>query len=399
MKANKERRIMNKFTYLIIGGGSTAYAAIQGIRKHDKQGSIAVLSDEKFALYKRPPLSKGLWKDTPLDKIWLKLNDERVTVLVDHRVVDLDPKRKIVKTANGEEFQYKKLLIATGVAPRRLPFSDPDIMYYRQYSDYLKLREMSEKHDRFAVIGAGFVGSEIAAALAMNKKQVVQIEAGAGIGRMVFPPDIVQYLNEYYQAKGVQLHVNQPVKDIEKKEGNHRIILASGQDIVVDGVIAGLGVSPQSQLAEKAGITVSNGIHVNSYLETSQPDIFAAGDVAAFHSPALDKTIRLEHIDNAEHMGQIAGENMAGGNLEYDYLPMFYSDLFDIGYEAVGLIDAQLDTQVIWHEPYKKGVLYYSQDNIIKGILLWNVWDMVDVAREIIKEQKWVNKADLKNLI
>ncbi|NMC45631.1 MAG: NAD(P)/FAD-dependent oxidoreductase [Chloroflexi bacterium] len=390
---------MNKFTYLIIGGGSTAYAAIQGIRKHDKQGSIAVLSDEKFALYKRPPLSKGLWKDTPLDKIWLKLNDERVTVLVDHRVVDLDPKRKIVKTANGEEFQYKKLLIATGVAPRRLPFSDPDIMYYRQYSDYLKLREMSEKHDRFAVIGAGFVGSEIAAALAMNKKQVVQIEAGAGIGRMVFPPDIVQYLNEYYQAKGVQLHVNQPVKDIEKKEGNHRIILASGQDIVVDGVIAGVGVSPQSQLAEKAGITVSNGIHVNSYLETSQPDIFAAGDVAAFHSPALDKTIRLEHIDNAEHMGQIAGENMAGGNLEYDYLPMFYSDLFDIGYEAVGLIDAQLDTQVIWHEPYKKGVLYYSQDNIIKGILLWNVWDMVDVAREIIKEQKWVNKADLKNLI
>lgn len=390
---------MNKFTYLIIGGGSTAYAAIQGIRKHDKQGSIAVLSDEKFALYKRPPLSKGLWKDTPLDKIWLKLNDERVTVLVDHRVVDLDPKRKIVKTANGEEFQYKKLLIATGVAPRRLPFSDPDIMYYRQYSDYLKLREMSEKHDRFAVIGAGFVGSEIAAALAMNKKQVVQIEAGAGIGRMVFPPDIVQYLNEYYQAKGVQLHVNQSVKDIEKKEGNHRIILASGQDIVVDGVIAGVGVSPQSQLAEKAGITVSNGIHVNSYLETSQPDIFAAGDVAAFHSPALDKTIRLEHIDNAEHMGQIAGENMAGGNLEYDYLPMFYSDLFDIGYEAVGLIDAQLDTQVIWHEPYKKGVLYYSQDNIIKGILLWNVWDMVDVAREIIKEQKWVNKADLKNLI
>lgn len=391
---------MNKFTYLIIGGGSTAYAAIQGIRQHDKQSSIAVLSDEKFALYKRPPLSKGLWKDTPLDKIWLKLEDENVTVLVDHRVVDLNPQGKLVKIADGQDFQYKKLLIATGVAPRRLPFSDPDIMYYRQYSDYLKLREMTETHDRFAVIGAGFIGSEITAALAMNKKQVVQIEAGAGIGWTVFPPDIVQYLNGYYQAKGVQLYTNQPVKEIEKQDdGSHRIIPASGQDIVVDGVIAGVGVSPQSQLAEKAGITISNGIHVNSYLETSQPDIFAAGDVAAFHSSALDKTIRLEHIDNAEHMGQIAGENMAGANLEYDYLPMFYSDLFDIGYEAVGLIDAHLDTHTIWYEPYKKGVLYYSQENIIKGILLWNIWNKLDVARAIIKEQKWVNKPDLTGLI
>lgn len=399
MIANQERRIMEKYTHIIIGGGSTAFAAIQGIRQHDKQGSIAVLTDESVALYKRPPLSKGLWKDTPLDKIWLKLEDENITVLVNHLVVDLDPVKKNVKTADGQEFQYNTLLLATGAAPRHLPFSDPEIMYYRQYSDYLKLRELTEKHDRFAVIGAGFIGSEIAAALAMNQKQVVLIEAGEGIGKAVFPMDIVQYLNEFYRSKGVQLLVNQPVEEIEKQGNMHHITLASGQEIVVDGVIAGVGVNAQSQVAEKAGITVANGIRVNSYLETSQPDIFAAGDVAAFHSPALDKIVRLEHIDNAEHMGHVAGENMAGGNIEYNYLPMFYSDLFDIGYEAVGLIDARLDTQVVWYEPYKKGVIYYSKDNVIKGILLWNVWDKVDIAREIINEQKWVNQTDLMNLI
>ncbi|RJQ39430.1 MAG: NAD(P)/FAD-dependent oxidoreductase [Anaerolineaceae bacterium] len=390
---------MKKYTYLIIGGGIAAASAVNGIREKDKEGSIGILTSEAYKPYSRPPLSKDLWKEMPVDKIWLQIEDEKTDIQTNNLVVELNLKNKYVSTQSGEEFGYQTLLIATGAEPKRLPFTDEDIIYFRKYSDYLRVRDLAEKQDYFAVIGAGFIGSEIAAALALKGKKVFLIETGAGIGWRVFPQEIVEYLNELYVSKGVQILANTVVKNIVNQGNCHRIILNNGQTIQVDGVIAGVGVKASSQIAEKAGIFVEDGIRVNSYLETSAPDVFAAGDVAAFHSPALDKTLRVEHNDNAKKMGQIAGINMASGNLEYDYLPMFYSDLFEIGYEAVGLIDTRLDPKVIWKEEFKSGVIYYRKENIIKGILLWNEWGKVDIARAIIREQKWIEEKNLQKLI
>lgn len=390
---------MKKYSYLIIGGGIAANAAISGVRKKDAKGSIGILTAEPYPPYSRPLLSKGLWKDPSEEKLWLSKDEKKVDILTDQKVTSIDPASHSVQTESGETFQYKTLLLANGTTNRRLPFEDQDIIYYRDYASYLKLKELSEKKDEFAVIGAGFIGSEIAAALAMNDKKVTLIESGAGIGWRVFPEEIVTYLNEYYLSHQIQVMTGVVISDIKKSGDQHQLLFSSGNTLDVDGVVAGVGVKANSDLAQKAGLTINDGIRVNVYLETSAPDIFAAGDVAAFHSPALDKIIRVEHEDNAVMMGKIAGENMAGGNLEYDYIPMFYSDLFDIGYEAVGTIDSRLEMVVDWKEPFKKGVIYYCQEGFIKGVLLWNVWGKVDQARALIREQKWIDQDHLKDLI
>jgi NADPH-dependent 2,4-dienoyl-CoA reductase/sulfur reductase-like enzyme len=153
----------------------------------------------------------------------------------------------------------------------------------------------------------------------------------------------------------------------------------------VDAVVAGIGIQPNVELAQAAGLTVEDGIHVDKYLRTSRPNIYAAGDVAAFYSPSLDKRLRFEHEDNALTMGQQAGRNMAGAQDAYTHLPFFYSDLFDLGYEAVGEVDARLDTLVDWKEPFREGVVYYHADHRVRGVLLWNTWDQVDNARRLIE--------------
>jgi NADPH-dependent 2,4-dienoyl-CoA reductase/sulfur reductase-like enzyme len=150
------------------------------------------------------------------------------------------------------------------------------------------------------------------------------------------------------------------------------------------------------ELAQAAGLAVDNGIVVDAYLRTSHPDIYAAGDVAAFPQPALGKRLRVEHEDNANSMGGLAGRNMAGDAVPYEHLPFFYSDLFDIGYEAVGDLDARSDTVADWQEIYQAGVIYYLQTGRVRGVLLWNVWGQVEAARELIKAPGPFTAADLK---
>jgi NADPH-dependent 2,4-dienoyl-CoA reductase/sulfur reductase-like enzyme len=170
----------------------------------------------------------------------------------------------------------------------------------------------------------------------------------------------------------------------------------SVQETIVDGVVAGIGVEPNVKLAQAAGATVDKGIRVDSSLCTSLPDIYAAGDVASFHNPALDQWLRVEHEDNANTMGELAGRAMAGETVSYDHLPSFYSDLFELGYEAVGEMDARLETVADWKQPYREGVVYYLREGRVRGVLLWNVWDQVDAARQLIREPGPFNALNLK---
>ena len=166
--------------------------------------------------------------------------------------------------------------------------------------------------------------------------------------------------------------------------------------IQVDGVIAGIGIQPNVELAQSIGLQVGNGIVVDDMLHTSNVDIFAAGDVAEFANPTLGKRMRIEHEDNANTMGQQAGRNMAGANEPYDHLSYFYSDLFELGYEAVGELDSRLETFVDWKDEYKKGVIYYLANGRVRGVLLWNVWDSVPKARALITEPGPFTAAELK---
>jgi 3-phenylpropionate/trans-cinnamate dioxygenase ferredoxin reductase subunit len=169
--------------------------------------------------------------------------------------------------------------------------------------------------------------------------------------------------------------------------GNLRVLKTSNnREIEVDGVVAGIGIEPNVEVAQSIGLKVDNGIIVDEFLITSHPDIYAAGDVAAFNNPALGKRIRVEHEDNANTMGRLAGRNMTGKSEPYYHLPSFYSDMFELGYEAVGELDSRLETFADWKRPNEEGVLYYLQNGRVRGVLLWNVWEQVEAARKLIAE-------------
>jgi NADPH-dependent 2,4-dienoyl-CoA reductase/sulfur reductase-like enzyme len=379
------------YKYLIVGGGMTAAAAVGGIREADASGSVGLIGGEKHSPYDRPPLSKGLWKNKPFDSIWRKLPGQSVELRQGRKAVTLDAEHKRVTDDQGTVYGYDKLLLATGGTPRRLPFGDGQIIYYRTVDDYERLRALTAQGQRFAVIGGGFIGSEIAAALTLNGKSVVMAFPNEAVGARMFPPDLARFLNDFYRQKGVEVLAGELAGGLEEREGRHvlKVRKAQGQgerEVAADGVVAGIGIVPNVELAQAAGLTVDNGIRVDASLRTSHPDIYAAGDVANFHNPALDKRLRVEHEDNANTMGQLAGQAMAGRSVNYDHLPFFYSDLFELGYEAVGEVDSRLETVADWKESYREGVVYYLRDGRVRGVLLWNVWEQVDAARRLIAE-------------
>lgn len=383
---------MSHYKYLIVGGGMAADAAIAGIRQVDPAGAVGLISAEAEPPYDRPPLTKGLWQGKPFEKIWRGTPAaEGVTLHLGQTVQGLDPANKRVTGGRGSIYTYEKLLLATGGTPRRLPFGDDEIIYYRTVADYHRLRKLTEQGQRFIVIGGGFIGSEIAAALAMNGKDVTMVFPDAGLGQRIFPPDLVQFLTDFYRQKGVEIVAGATAAGLEKSGQGWSLKIHDdhnnkSRNIVADGIVAGIGIQPNVELARLAGLEIDNGILVDPSLQTSHPDIYAAGDVASFYNPALETRLRVEHEDNANTMGRLAGQAMAGERVAYRHLPFFYSDMFELGYEAVGELDSRLETVADWQEPYRKGVIYYLRNGRVRGVLLWNVWDQVAAARELISQ-------------
>jgi NADPH-dependent 2,4-dienoyl-CoA reductase/sulfur reductase-like enzyme len=392
---------MSHYTYLIVGGGMTGAAAVNGIREVDVNGSIGLFSIEPDPPYDRPPLSKGLWKGTALESIWRQLENQGVELRLGCGVRRVDSHLKQVIDDKGTFHTFDKLLLATGGMPRQLPFGSDQIIYFRTVEDYRRLRALAERRQRFCVIGGGFIGSEVAAALAMNQKQVVMIIPEQTIGSRVFPHDLGLYLNGYYRQKGVQLLTEVAVVDVETRGDclavkARSLKTAQDREVIVDGVVAGIGIEPNVELAQATGLKVDNGIVVDELLRTSHPDVYAAGDVAAFYNRSLDKRIRVEHEDNANTMGRLAGRSMAGDPEPYNHLPSFYSDLFELGYEAVGELDTRREIVTDWKKQNHEGVIYYLQNNRIRGVLLWNVWGQLDAARSLIAQAGPFQRKNLK---
>ena len=387
---------MPQYKYLIVGGGMTADAAVNGIRDADPDGSIGLISVDRNAPYNRPPLSKGLWKGEALDSIWRGTDKQVVTLHLGRKAQSLNAAKKSVTDDEGNIYTFDKLLLSTGAMPRRLAIDDGSIIYYRTVEDYQNLRSLTEQGRRFAVIGAGFIGWEIAAAMAMNGKEVVMLFPGEAIGDHLYPIDLARFLNDFYRQKGVNIVSRSTVIGLEKTAQGAKVKTQSEGEFLVDGVVAGIGVTPNVELAESAGLEVDNGIVVDEFLRTSAADIYAAGDVANFYNPALGKRLRVEHEDNANTTGREAGRAMAGKGSPYHHLPFFYSDLFELGFEAVGELDPRLEIFEDWKEPHREGVIYYLREARVRGILLWNVWGQVDAARQLIADPGPLRAADLK---
>ena len=374
---------MAHYPYLIVGGGMAADAAVRGIRELDADRPIGLIGDEADPPYARPPLSKGLWKGKPLESVWRKTADRGVDLLLGRRAINIDSNGKKVTDDGGTEYTFEKLLVATGGTPRHLPFGGEETIYFRTLADFRHLHAMAEQGKSFAVIGGGFIGSEIAAALAMQGCKVTLLFPENGIGARLFPADLASFLVGYYGEKGVEALPGEQVTGMSQSGSQQVLETKSGRKITADVVVAGIGIVPNTDLATNAGLEVEDGIVVDTGLRTTHPDVFAAGDVARFDAPSLGR-MRVEHEDNAVNMGHAAGRAMAGDPAAYSHLPYFYSDLFELGYEAVGRLDPRGEMVADWKEPFRKGVIYYLRDLRVRGVLLWNTWDQVDAARSLI---------------
>ncbi len=386
--------------YIIVGGGMTGDAGIGGIREVDSDGSIALFGDETVEPYNRPHLSKGLWHGKSLDDIQRDTNRDGVDLHLGRRIEGIDLDNKTVTDDQGNSHSFEKLLLATGGSPRRLPFGGDNVIYFRTVDDYRRLRGLADRGEHFLVVGGGFIGSEIAASLTHSDKRVTMVFPEPSIGNSIFPADLSSFLNDYYREHGAEVLSGHVVSDVENRGDRVAVTVTTNdssetREIVVDGVVAGLGIEPNVDLAQQAGLAIEDGILVDSNLNASHPDVYAAGDVANYCNDVLERRIRVEHEDSANTMGAAAGKAMAGAGEPFSNIPYFWSDMFDLGYEVMGHIDSGMETVADWKDEFKEGVVYYLEGTRVRGVLLWNTWDKWGPAGDLVADVGPHSAADL----
>jgi 3-phenylpropionate/trans-cinnamate dioxygenase ferredoxin reductase subunit len=316
-------------------------------------------------------------------------------------VTQIDPAAHTIRDNQGNTWRYQRLLLATGGTPRRLTIPGGDlegISYYRSLEHYRQLRGKAVAGKSALVIGGGFIGSEMAASLRANDLAVTMVFPSSWLVSRVFPESLGRYLTEQYRAKGVEVLSGDEPVSIQRDGSGYLTRTRAGREVRTDLIVAGVGITPNISLAQAAGLSTGNGVIVNEYLQTSAPDIYAAGDIALFPEAGFGPR-RLEHWDNAVNQGKHAGRNMAGAGEPFTYLPFFFSDLFEFGYEAVGDIESRLTTFDDWREENKTGVIYYLDGDRLRGAMMCNVWGQVDAARALIQEAQPVSKESLRGAI
>lgn len=389
-----------QYKYVIVGGGMVAGFAGKQLRQDDEEGSILILSNDTHGPYKRPPLTKYLWlnDDYTEDKLPYKMNeDDSIEVRLETTVTKINRDEKTVELQNGDSVGYEKLLLATGGTPRTIGDASEDrVIAYRYQDDYRKLRKfVNEGAKHVLVVGGGFIGGEIAASLTQNDVKVTMVFPEDQLGGPKFPKEIADEYEQKFKNEGVDILSGKMVDSYGKQNNQMVLKLDDGNTVSGDVIILGLGITPNTKLAEDAGLTVDNGVVVNEQLQSDDPDIYVAGDIANYPDQILGQ-IRVEHEDQARGSGKKAAQNMAGAGEAYTYTPMFYSDVFDISYEAIGTLDGSLDAVI---DKVGDGKLaYYIKDNKPVGILIWNTSVSLKEAKNVLSNPP-ENPEDLKGLI
>ncbi|MCM0619251.1 NAD(P)/FAD-dependent oxidoreductase [Nocardioides bruguierae] len=387
---------MTRYDYLIIGGGMSADAAAQAIREKDENGTIGILSEEPTQPFPRPALSKKLWTDPDFtrDENWLgTVEAARADVLLEHRVVGVDTDARSVTCANGDTYSYGRLLVATGGHPRTLEGlpEGERVLYYRSLRDYERLRALTsgdglaDVKPHVAVVGGGYIGTEIAAAMLGEGCQVTLVHPDEVLGEKTYPTELARELDQEFRSHGATVLAGARVTDGDEEGDGVRLNLSDGSVVEADVAVVGLGIEPATGFLSGSLRRAEDGsILVDDRLRTSAPDVWACGDVVTYPDAVLGLR-RVEHVDNATTMGAVAGRNLAGAEEVYDHTPMFYSDLFDLGYEAVGTLDASLETFV---EDAGDGgrIVYYLTDDEVVGVLGWNVFGRTDAAVALLAQ-------------
>ncbi len=396
--------ISGSYRYLIVGAGIAGAAASRGIRTVDPDGSIGLFGTEPDAPIYRPDLSKTLWWKPVITLKTSALSIVDADLHTNTTVVAIDPERHQVRLEDGGVVGYERLLLATGAAPRTTDLAPgPRVLYFRTVADYRALRTLAPAGSHVVVVGGGYIGSEIASALCGTGVSVTMIMDTDLIQERMFPPGLAATITEDFARRGVRL-VHGSVSGGSTHADSVTVRLTDGREFTGNAAVIGIGVVPRTGLAEAAGLRLdaaSHGIEVDEQLRTSAPDVYAVGDVASYPDSRLGRR-RVEHVDAAETMGRMVGANMAGAERIYEHTPYFWSDLFEAGYEAIGETDTRHEmVEDFADDTYGTGVVYYLDGGAVRGVLLWNVWDSIELAQAVIEETARVpvDPASLKGRI
>ena len=344
---------MDSTKYLLIGGGLASSQAAKQLRQLDPQGAVTLVAEEPHVPYDRPPLSKDFLRgDKTKDELFFDapafFQAQRITLLLGTMVTKLDPATKTAWLSDGRSLRFEKALIATGGRPvhLKLPGADlPGVHYLRTLDDAASLAADAVTGSRAVVIGAGFIGLEVAASLTQRGVAVTVIETGPHIWPRFADEALARVIEQHCTAKGVTFRTGESVTEIRRSDRSFSVRVKSGATLPCDFLCIGVGIVPNVELAQQAGLTVENGIVVNEYLQSSHPDIYAAGDVARYVDPLFGKHRRVEHWGHAEYSGQLAARNMAEASQPYDLLTYVWSDIFDLHLEFAG--DEQEHDQIL----------------------------------------------------
>lgn len=382
--------------YCIVGGGFGAAAAIEGIRTHDKDGSILLVSRENHRPYQRPLLTKDLWYGTAtLERLPLHpdewYTEQRVDVRLRYEIVEVDADGRKLWDERGQVITFDELLLATGCRPRRLNAQGSDtqgVRYFRDLEDYLELEGRMDRLQHITLVGGGFTSIEMAAALRARGKEITLVIADEYPLHRLIPRELGVPLLDYLREMGVETVSGDALERITESDGMIHAHTMLGNELDTQLIIVDQGGEPLVELAEVAGLATDDGIVVDEYGQTSHEHIWAAGDVAEFPYIALGQIMRVEGADHAEAHGRAVGANMAGARKPYDHLPLKWFRVGDLNFEGVGELWARLDTEIVWIEPGHEGAVFYVANDVVRGVLLINVPERIEWARTMIREAR-----------
>ena len=391
--------------FVIVGAALAGAKTAEHLRTEGHEGPIVLIGSESELPYERPPLSKDYLRgESPREDTRVHPEgfyaDNDIELRLETTVTDIDTGAREVALEGGERIGYEKLLLATGAEPRRLdlPGTELDgVHYLRDLGDADSLQEDIERGGRLVVVGAGWIGSEIAASARQKRLEVTVLERDKYPLERVLGVEVGQIYADIHSHHRIDLRPETQMEAIRGADRVEAVSLAGGEEIPADLVVIGVGVAPRTGLAERAGLDLDNGIVTNDSLETSVPEVFAAGDVANAYHPFLGRRIRVEHWANALHQPEVAARAMLGKEASYDRLPYFFSDQYDVGMEYAGYATE-------WDEVVFRGdvegrefIAFWLADGRVVAGMNVNVWDVTDDIQALIRARRPVPVDRLKD--
>lgn len=393
---------------VIIGGGLAGTKTAEALRDQGFSGAITQIGAEQHLPYERPPLSKGfLMSKSSFDDAVIHpqswYDEQRIDLRLGTAATAIDPAAHAVTLGDGSHLSYDALVLATGSTPRMLPIEGADaagVYTLRKREDAEAIRQQFGNGRRLIIIGAGWIGLEVAAAARAADTEVTVIETAALPLLGVLGPELGAIFRDLHQDHEVSFRFDASLAAITTEDGRVTgIRLADGETLPADAVLIGVGVAPEISLAEAAGLAIDNGVLVDASLRTSDPDIYAVGDIANHDHPVLGYRLRVEHWANALNQPAVAAASILGNDsAAYENLPYFYTDQYDLGMEYVGYVPRGVETQLVIRGDLGKRefvAFWLDGEQHILAAMNVNVWDVPDEIKPLIRDQRVVDPGKL----